>query len=335
MSIITPFSPSSPRKPGRICLFDPAIENHQGSPSSNLGDLIISAAVRRELKEVFPDASVHSFSTQVYPRLRQLFAWRGFDLRIVGGSNLLSSNMESYNQWKIRRRHAFFIRDAVLLGVGWWQYQENPNRRTCRLLRAALSPTRLHSVRDGYTLQKLRAAGFENVLNTGCPTLWPLANTSPADFPLRKCDTVLTMVTDYHPKPETDRLWLQKLAATYRRVFFWPQGRGDVAYFSRLNARAVGLEHSLASLERFIAGTLQFDYVGTRLHGGIRCLLAGKRSLILSVDNRTPETARETHLPAVPREEAGAIEAWINGEAETKITLDSVAIGRWKQQFTQ
>jgi hypothetical protein len=332
MSSMTPF-PSSPRKPVRICLFDPAIENHQGSPSSNLGDLIISAAVRRELGEVFRGASIHAFSTHVDPRFSQLLAWRGFDFRIVGGTNLLSSNMDSYNQWKIRRRHAFFIHPAILLGVGWWQYQDDPNRRTRDLLRATLSPTRLHSVRDGYTLRKLHAAGFENVVNTGCPTMWPLAGISPADFPRRKSDTVLTMVTDYHPKPETDRLWLQKVAANYRRVFFWPQGRGDIEYFSGLGSPAVCLEHTIASLERFIAATPQFDYVGTRLHGGIRCLLAGKRSLILSLDNRTPEIARETNLPALPREEAGAVESWINGAAETKITLNRAAIGRWKQQF--
>jgi hypothetical protein len=324
---------SSPRKPVRICLFDPALGDHQGSPSSNLGDVIISAAVRRELGEIFKDASLHSFPTHVYPRFRHLFAWRGFDLRIVGGSNLLSSNMDAYNQWKIRPRHAFFIRPAVLLGVGWWQYQDDPNRRTCRLLRRVLCRARLHSVRDDYTLAKLRAAGFENALNTGCPTMWPLAETSPADFPQRKSDTVLAMVTDYRRKPEADRLWLRKLAANYRRVFFWPQGQRDTEYFSGLDSPAVCLEHTLASLEQFIAATPQFDYVGTRLHGGIRCLLAGKRSLILSVDNRTPEIARETNLPALPREEAGAVESWINGAAETKITLNRAAIGRWKQQF--
>jgi len=319
----------------RICLFDPAIENHQGSLSSNLGDLIISAAVRRELGEIFGDASIHSFSTQVYPRFSQLLAWHRFDYRIVGGTNLLSSNMDSYNQWKIRRRHAFFIRDAILLGVGWWQYQDDPNARTRSLLRRALSPTRLHSARDGYTVRKLRAAGFENAVNTGCPSMWRLAGTSPADFPRRKSDTVLTMVTDYHPKPEVDRLWLQKLAANYRRVFFWPQGRGDIEYFSGLDSRAVRLEHTLASLERFMAATPQFDYVGTRLHGGICCLLAGKRSLILSVDNRTPEIARDTNLPAAPREDGGAVESWINGAAETKIMLNTTAIGRWKEQFAK
>jgi hypothetical protein len=319
----------------RLCLFDPAIENHEGNPSSNLGDLIINAAVRRELRGVFGDPSIHSFSTQVYPRFSQLLAWRRFDFRIVGGTNLLSSNMDSYNQWKIRRRHAFFIRDAILLGVGWWQYQNEPNVRTCNLLRSALSSTRLHSARDGYTVQKLRAAGFENVVNTGCPSMWPLAGTSPADFPQRKGDTVLTMVTDYNPKPEVDRLWLQKLAANYRRVFFWPQGRGDIEYFSGLGVRAIRLEHTISSLEQFMAGTPQFDYVGTRLHGGICCLLAGKRSLILSVDNRTPEIARDTNLPAVPREDGGAVESWINGVAETKIILNTPAIGRWKEQFAK
>ncbi len=241
--------------------------------------------------------------------------------------------MDAYNQWKIKRWHAPFLGGAVLLGVGWWQYQDDPNAYTRRLLRATLSNKRMHSVRDGYTAKKLQAIGFNNIVNTSCPTLWPLADLDPAEIPQRKSDTVLLMVTDYHPKPEVDRLWLQTVSKHYQRVFFWPQGRGDLAYFAQLGIPATQLEHSMASFESFIARTPAFDYVGTRLHGGVRCLLARRRSLILEIDNRTPEIARETNLPAVPRENLAAIESWINGGAATKITLNHAAIRAWKDQF--
>jgi hypothetical protein len=42
------------------------------------------------------------------------------------------------------------------------------------------------------------------------------------------------------------------------------------------------------------------DYVGTRLHGGIRCLKAGARCLIRKIDNRARTIAQAPPIPALP-----------------------------------
>ena len=36
------------------------------------------------------------------------------------------------------------------------------------------------------------------------------------------------------------------------------------------------LRSSITALEQFIHSGVHFDYIGTRLHGGVICLLAGK-----------------------------------------------------------
>jgi hypothetical protein len=82
----------------RICLFDPAIENHENHPSSNLGDLIIGAAVERELRHLFPDANVLRLSTQAPLKWNHLLKMLTCPVRIVGGTNLLSSFMDRYKR---------------------------------------------------------------------------------------------------------------------------------------------------------------------------------------------------------------------------------------------
>ncbi len=317
----------------RTCLFDPAIETHECGVSSNLGDIIISQAVRRELKTIVGEVPIYSIATHVFPTGKHLFQMLRCPLRFVGGTNLLSSNMDTYKQWKLNLFHASLIRKAILLGVGWWQYQEEPNSYTSKLLRRLLSPTHLHSVRDSYTEKKLQAVGFGNILNTGCPTMWPLANLRPGEIPAFKSNTVLLMLTDYYTQPVSDKKLVELLQSRYQKIYFWPQGRKDLKYISELGCSVHCLEHSLASLEKFIRETPSFDYVGTRLHGGIHCLLARRRSLILEVDNRATEIARQTGLPTAARDNWEAIRKWINGPTETKITMNTAAIEKWKQQF--
>lgn len=321
----------------KICLFNPGIEDNQGTPSSNLGDLIIEKSVRRELARFSGKPKIHSISTQAYPQARQLERILRSRLRVVGGTNLLSSKMDKYNQWKITPFQAALIRDAVLLGVGWWQYQDEPNKYTRRLLRRCLSDKWLHSVRDGYTLEKLRSIGIENAINTGCPTMWPLADYGPGDFPREKADSVLLMLTDYvslHTKPELDATLVELLLEQYRTVYYWPQGRQDLGLISQWGNRLKILNHDISSLYSLIEGPEPLDYVGTRLHGGVACLLAKRRSLILQVDNRATEIAKETNLPSCARDDFDFVARWIKSPSETIIRMPAGAIRQWHEQFT-
>ncbi|MCL6435193.1 MAG: polysaccharide pyruvyl transferase family protein [Leptolyngbyaceae cyanobacterium HOT.MB2.61] len=317
----------------KICLFDPGIENHDGSYSSNLGDLIIQEAVNRELNEIFENQEIIRFSTHSFLQPEHLKVIRTCPFIIVGGTNLLSSNMDQYRQWRLSLRHALRIQRAILFGVGWWQYQEDPNLYTKFFLKTVLSRKLNHSVRDRYTLKKLQAIGINNAINTGCPTMWPLAGIRSEEFPREKSSNVLVMLTDYKKKPELDRRLLELLRAKYTTVYVWPQGRGDKQYALDLGVSVTLLEHSLSSLDQFIHSGTPFDYIGTRLHGGVRCLCARKRSLILEVDNRAKEIAQDTDLPTVERDNLDYISQWIDGSSIPQIKLNMEAIQQWKNQF--
>ncbi len=75
------------------------------------------------------------------------------------------------------------------------------------------------------------------------------------------------------------------------------------------------------------------DYIGTRLHAGIRALQYKKRTLILAVDNRAAEISKDINLPVIDREKVDQIESWINSSYKTEIKLPEQNIERWKKQF--
>lgn len=317
----------------KVCILDPGVEDNQGTLSSNLGDLIIQEAVHREIHSLFQQVEIVSISTQSPMHDDHIDVLRACDLTFVGGTNLLSSYMNKYKQWNISIKRAFQIKNAVLLGVGWWQYQDSPSLYTKMLLNLALSRDFVHSVRDSYTLEKMRSMGYRNVMNTGCPTMWPLAGFQPEEYEKVKQSNVLVMLTDYYKSIEIDRKLLDILFANYKDVYFWPQGRGDEAYIKELNYPVKLLGHNIAAFVEFLNTGIDFDYVGTRLHGGVRCLLEKKRALILAVDNRAREIAKDTNLNVLDRKDIEGIANWINGPTETKLAINTENINKWKRQF--
>lgn len=315
-----------------VCLLDPGLQDHGGAPSENLGDLIIQEAVLRELRAIFADQSLVQISTHTELENQHFEQMRKSAPIIVGGTNLLSSNMNEYNQWKITLRDAFRIKKAILLGVSWWQYQSRPNLYTLTLLRSALSSQAIHSVRDAYTKRRLKLMGFWNVVNTSCPTLWQLADLQPGVIPYTKAENALVMFTDYSQRPDLDRSLLELVLAHYPQVYVWPQGKGDRDYVRSFNLPVTLLDRSLPALDAFL-NSVSCDYIGTRLHGGIRCLQAKKRSLILAIDHRAQEIGQETGLPTADRSDLAFVRQWIQQPFATRITLDLMAINRWKNQF--
>ena len=97
---------------------------------------------------------------------------RHSDYIFWGGTNALTSHMNKYKQMGFLLKDLLFVKDLILLGVGWWQYQGKPNLYTRLFLRRLLSLERIHSVRDSYTEGMLKSIGIENVVNTSCPTVW-------------------------------------------------------------------------------------------------------------------------------------------------------------------
>jgi len=201
------------------------------------------------------------------------------------------------------------------------------------LLKRILSRRYQHSVRDEYSRQQLLGAGVNNVINTACVTMWELTAEHCARIPKQRAPRVVTTLTGYNANPAADRAVIDTLLKHYEEVVLWVQQPEDFAYGVALsNGRLKLISPNLNAFTTFLRDN-DVDYVGSRLHGGIRALQTGKRTLILAVDNRAVEISRDTNLPVALREDLGAINHWINVPAATTIRLPLQAINDWKQQF--
>lgn len=305
--------------------------------TENLGDYIIMHYCNEILDELFPvHESIH-VSTHLMPSAEQEIAAKQTKYKIVCGTNLLTSNIEHHWRWilpdGIRRKMNY--RNVILLGVGWGEYQENCTVYSRMVYRTMLNPNLLHSVRDQYTLEKLQQAGFENIINTGCPTTWALTPEFCHDIPKEKSKDVVTTITDYRRDIEKDNEMLEILSRNYDHVYLWLQGKHDEEYLKTLNIPE-NLTTIPANLEAYEKILLSggVDYVGTRLHAGIHALNYKIRSIILAVDNRATEMGRDVKLPVVQRSNITEIlEKKIQSEFTTEIQIKQDNIESFKAQF--
>lgn len=320
-------------------IFDTAIG------SSNLGDHIIMDAVNRIVEELFMDDFVINIATHQRIHAYDLPVLRKYDLALVGGTNLLKNDNIRDSQWKIGLKELMAFRHkAVLLGVGWWQYQEKSISTYSRLLyRNILSQNHLHAVRDGYTQQKLASIGIANVINTGCPTVWELDEAHCSQIEGRKQPLVVTTITDYMRQPEKDRQMLETLLREYKEVHVWLQGSKDKPYLDQLmSVKSQGADTGsgnlhyiapkLSAFDRFLEEN-ECDYVGTRLHAGIRAIQKKRRSIIIGIDNRAIEMRKDIGLNVLERAKMESLPDFIYREEPVLLHQDWQAIRRWKNQF--
>lgn len=305
-----------------IILFNPALKDNHGTPSINLGDLIIGAKVRGVIQEIFPDAALTEFSTHSSPTLSEMDCIQKGDLILVGGTNLLSSSVQEYNQWKLGETPHIYLTppldNVVLCGTGWWQYQGPPDTVSRYFYRRLLSSNIPHSVRDSYTAAKMREMGIDNVINTSCPTLWDLdgyVNIKTSTH--KKC---LTCFTDYRPDQEANNTLLEILLAYYPEgITIFPQGDHDIRdvknldIFKRNQGKIELLPHDISLFFKRVARK-DADYIGTRLHAGAYCMANGLDSLILGVDNRSLEISKDINLPVVQRSDFQSLKRWLDRE---------------------
>lgn len=312
-----------------VVLYDPAVS------SLNLGDHIISDSCRRELEPIVGTAFLVAVSTHL-PISGYMDHISEARMRFVCGSNLLRGRMNArFRQWDITPWTARFVGPATLMGVGWWQYGDKLNSYTRWLYGRVLERDAIHSVRDDYTARQLRSMGFDNVLNTACPTMWQLDETHCASIPTEKADVVLTTVTDYSRDPTRDRLMLAQLAEHYTAVRIFLQGTRDLRYLESLELDWSRFDLIPPRLEQFDACLSEgdVDYVGTRLHAGIRALQHGRRSLVIGVDNRAAEKHRDFNLPCLPREDIADLSSTLRRPLGMHIRIPQGNIDTWKTQF--
>jgi polysaccharide pyruvyl transferase WcaK-like protein len=319
------------REMKRILLLDPSIATF------NVGDKIISQSVREHLKPILDFSFIVEASTHlpVTMYLKNIFYSYDFDYRFVCGSNLIRGKMNSIIKlWDINLRSANLVSPLILVGVGWWKKGDKPNRYSRLLYSRLLDKKKIHSVRDNYTLQQFQAMGFKNIINTACPSMWTLTTHHCEAIPTKKAHDVVTTLTDYDKNSVADQHMLNILSKKYRKVYLWLQGVNDFNYALLLHLpnNVVIVNPTLEDYDRLLEQN-DIDYVGTRLHAGIRALQKKRRAIIIAVDHRALEKKKDFNLVVLDRKDSDQLSGLIDDTFKTEIHLPLAHIEAWKKQF--
>ena len=302
--------------------------------SDNCGDQIIMEACMLQLRDKLDVSAMQHVPTHQFPSDFERMLLSNSRMKILCGTNILSGHMGSYGLWKLGPDVAPY-RNTLLLGVGFDSTVFDFDDYTKRLFQTILSKEGIHSVRDSFSEKMLRDMGIQNVLNTGCPAMWNLTPERCAAIPAVKATNVICTVTDYCRDKVNDKAMLDVLLDSYEKVYLWLQGRDDLAYIQELGYqdKLILVPSTLADYDSVLQqGDL--DYVGTRLHAGIRALSKGHRSLIISIDNRAECISADTGLPILKREDVRLmLKERLSCNFETNIILPRENITRWKGQF--
>lgn len=300
----------------------------------NCGDQIIMEACMLQLRDKIDISDMQHVPTHRFLTDSEQVLLSNSRMKILCGTNILSGHMGSYGLWKLGPEVDFY-RNTLLMGVGFDSTIPEFDDYTIKLFQTIFSKKGIHSVRDSFSENMLRRMGIQNVLNTGCPTMWRLTPEYCATIPTQKAKNVVCTLTDYCRDEINDRMMLNILLKSYQMVYFWLQGRDDLEYICSLGYEdKVSLVQSdLPSFDAILEQP-DLDYVGTRLHAGIRALNKGHRSLIVSIDNRAECIHADTGLPIIPRKDISEmLEQRITEEIYSEITMPEKKISQWLEQF--
>lgn len=321
----------------KILLLDTSIA------TNNIGDSIINDSVAINWPELYSLNYIMRFPTHTppYSWWQQLFfskrikSQKEVDYRFLMGTNALYMNMlRPLPQWNIHLLDYSYVKDTILLGVGMGVNSNNISFYTKWLYSKVLNKKYIHSVRDEFTKNILMRMGYR-AYNTGCPTMWGLTPEHCRKIPQIKSDRVLFTLTNYHANHKHDKLMVEILSSNYKELYFWPQTIDDLDYLKSLgDFKYIVISPNLSSYDDILNLT-DIDYIGNRLHGGIRALQHLKRTLIVSIDYRADNISKQYSIPIIKRGEIqNNLERFINNKYETQISgIDWELIEKWKQQF--
>lgn len=303
--------------------------------SENAGDDIIMKYINGVLRDIWPDDYIVHIPTHEFMGKQGHYFCSQASMKVVCGTNILTSNMMRTKMWSVRWRDVPYIEDSVLLGVGWREYENEPDPYTTWFWRGILSKRYQHSVRDRYSEKRLKSLGISNVLYTGCPTMWSLTPELCSSVPTHKARNVITTVTNYRPtNPENDKYMIQTLVQHYKNVYLWVQALEDYRYVQRLgiDSSVKLIAPGLDNFEKALSDG-DLDYCGTRLHAGIEAIHHGKRAIIIGKDNRAIEIAKDTGLNVLPEDEIKSLPELLDSEIITNISMPTDNIRAWVEQF--
>lgn len=302
--------------------------------SDNAGDQIIMECCLKELPDEFRRTKLVRVPTHRFATENEKEELKKACCKILCGTNILSGKMRNYGLWKIGSDIAPY-RNTVLMGVGFDSSRANFDYYTKMLFHTILDKRYTHSVRDSFSEQMLKRMGINNVIFTGCPTMWGLNKEHCKLIPQKKARNVICTITDYNRDYLMDKKMLDILLKSYEKVYFWIQGSSDLSYLKELGYedQVCPIPSSLEKLDEVLQQT-NLDYVGTRLHAGIRAISALHRSIIISIDNRAECISKDTGLPIIHRKDIPiCLEKRIFSNFSTEIYLPWENIKQWKRQF--
>ena len=318
----------------RIALIDPGLYDEERA-SPNIGDLVISRASHREIRGLFGgDSEITRVPSHSVLRNSSYEKIEDADHIIVGGSNLLWFRFFPLASWRLRLRDLFRLKNVITLGVGWGSYSRRAGAYSRFAAKQVFSDERLLSARDSYTVKVMKNnLGLANVINTGCHTTWCLSQDE-ADYPKTMASECVFSLTDYAKSPKEDKFLIDTLNRLYgKKLLFWPQGAGDLAYVRKLGYTGDCLSENLENLIEVFSKPEKPDYVGTRLHAGILAMEFAVRSVIIAIDNRAIEMGNDIDLNWILRRDLRNLESLLVGEISTRLTLNSQGIRSWQEQF--
>ncbi len=312
-----------------VCFFDTSIS------SLNVGDEIINSSGLEQLNRVFSKKQFFNVSTHDGVSSIGIHNANLCEERIVCGSNLMCDTMFRSANWNLSVFDVVRLKKCLLMGVGWNRYGYDTSLVTKYFYNKLLyTDGKYHSVRDDFTKRKMEGMGFHNVINTGCPTMWKFTSEHCYKVETNKSDSVVFTLTDYDKDVVNDKLMIDILCSMYEKVYFWPQGSGDRKYLSDLSVSGVEVISPQLKAYDNILDKESIDFVGTRLHGGIRALQKFRRTIIVAIDNRAIEKAKDFNLPVVNREDIRSVlKSKIDSNIVCDINIREDAINKWLEQF--
>jgi polysaccharide pyruvyl transferase WcaK-like protein len=306
--------------------------------SLNVGDEIINRSIYNELSAIFNDKQFIRASTHDGTSSIGIHYFNEASERILCGSNIMSGRMLISGQWNIGPIDIIRMKKLTTLGVGWVDYESKISPYSNWAYNYLLDESRLHSVRDEYTKNKFLDMGIKNVLNTSCATMWKLTPEHCDKIKHSKSDKVVFTITDYRKDALNDSHMIKILCNNYKKVYLWLQGRGDFEYFNSLNIDKNRIEILPPQLDVFdsLLNEGNIDFIGTRLHAGIRSLQFFNRTIIIGIDNRAKEKQKDFNINMIEREKVSVeLEKMINSTFKTEVVIPLNAINEWKMQFKE
>ncbi len=271
--------------------------------SENIGDDIIFELGKKYIQQKFNKDYLFYTSQKMPSDLISLKYQKQSDIQLLYGTNAITTKYRpsfmrifgvKFGFWKSRKIKG----KVVLMGVG----SDGGKRFSFlqkKLYKKLLSKTELHSVRDEHSKIILNKIGFNNVINTSCPTTWAL-KPFVSKTPNSKSKIILSFSL-FNDDPEFVKKLCKEALLKYDKTYVWIQTYGEISKFNEIVGNLNGLEiinPNIFSLKE-IASQNNVFYIGTRLHAGIFNLNHQNPSVIIQIDQRAKGINEASGIPIV------------------------------------